>query len=542
MYCKSGINCGFYFVVVFVMCVSGCESPVTDSGGLLNDISPVTKAPDVSRCSVRGDITTDTPLFTWVSVPRASSYTLYVIKREDEAIVLRDMHIGEAGAPYTPVRPLPEKVPLRWTVRGENEKGAGPPSPWVDFKITPPDGVFRVTGNPPLFEWPEVAGAQYWLLVGDDGDLGSSTWLVDRRDLGTNGYQSPSAFPAGRTYYWKVKYKAGPVEAWYWSEIMPFEIPGTPTVPTYRQLAEYYAPVIFQDVDTEGNCSHADGGRADYITNVNFDGDWYARNNWENEPCYLLKAYVYYAVVESSSRYYITYAIFHPRDYTNETLILEHLDEHENDMEGLWMSVYKNGSFYGHLEAMVTAAHYDFYQYSNYGVGERENIDGGIILTGGKPTVFIECRGHGIKGYAEWYGRDFPGNDGVVYRYSGNAQHPLGVTAHRTYANACTYDLVHIDELWERRPGGVLYDPGKLYYSTDTFLGDNVASCGCKLTPNSPHPPWGWDDWNDGGGLQGGEQFTDPAYYFDYTLSLENIPGHSCPCNDSYIFHPYTRP
>jgi hypothetical protein len=444
---------------------------------------------------------------------------------------------------YTPQNPLPEKVNLKWTIKGENENGAGPYSPFVDFKIAASGNGFTATGNPPVFEWPSVDGATYWLLVGDDGDVGSSNWLVDQRDLASNRYTAPAAFPVGWTYYWKVKYKVGPFESWYWSPIMPFTIPGAPTTPSYRELAEYYAPVIYQDVDTEGNCNHADGGRADYITKMNFDGDWYGLNNWENESVRTLPAYVYYSVVESTNRYYITYAIFHPRDYTNDTIIFQSLDEHENDMEGLWMSVYKNGSFYGSLEAMVTVAHLHFYQYSNYNVGERENIDGGIITTNGHPTVFIECHGHGIWGDKNWTS-GFPGNDGVVYKYSGSAQQPISVTAHRTYSSACAYDLVHIDELWERRPGGVfyawnmLYDPNK----PKNFLGDAKASCGCKLTPNSPHPPWGWDDADDGSRLQGGEQFTDPALYFDYTLALENIPGHQSPCCESYTYHPYRNP
>ena len=73
----------------------------------------------------------------------------------------------------------------------------------------------------------------------------------------------------------------------------------------YRYLAEYYAPVIYQDMDTQGKGDHADGGRADYITNLNFDGNWNACDNWENEPKYPLKGYVYYSVVESDLRYYI---------------------------------------------------------------------------------------------------------------------------------------------------------------------------------------------------------------------------------------------
>ncbi len=525
---------------LFVLAWSGCQFL---SDGATGSSPFVVDAPDTSKCAVRGDVSTDTPAFTWSAVREATTYTLYVISSDDESMLVRDTNIAIDEGPYTPKEALPEDTALKWTVRGENEKGAGPISQWIDFRITATGNGYEASGNPPVFRWPEMEGATYWLLAGDDADVGSSNWLVDQRELATTTYTAPAKFPAGRTYYWKVKYKAGPFESWYWSPIMPFTIPGEPTTPSYRQLAEYYAPVIYQDIDTEGNCSHADGGRADYITKMNFDGNWYGLDNWENESVCSLPASVYYSVVESTNRYYITYAIFHPRDYCNEYLIGESLDEHENDMEGLWMSVYKNGSFYGNLEAMVTVAHQHFYQYSNYGVDERENIDGGIIMTNGHPTVFIECHGHGIWGDKNWIS-GFPGNDGVVYKYTGFAQQPVSVTAHRSYSNACAYDLVHIDELWERRPGGVLYawnmlyDPGK----PRNFLGDAKASCGCKLTPNSPHPAWGWDDADDGNRLQGGEQFTDPAYYFDYTLALEKIPGHASPCCETYVNHPYRNP
>src|SRR5262245_25780440 len=45
-------------------------------------------------------------------------------------------------------------------------------------------------------------------------------------------------------------------------------------------LALRWAPVHYQDVDQTG--SHALGGTADYITRIDFDGDWNARNNWDN--------------------------------------------------------------------------------------------------------------------------------------------------------------------------------------------------------------------------------------------------------------------
>ena len=45
------------------------------------------------------------------------------------------------------------------------------------------------------------------------------------------------------------------------------------------ELALRWAPIHYQDVDATG--SHALGGRSDYITKVDYDGDLNGRNNWD---------------------------------------------------------------------------------------------------------------------------------------------------------------------------------------------------------------------------------------------------------------------
>jgi len=117
--------------------------------------------------------------------------------------------------------------------------------------------------------------------------------------------------------------------------------------PTYEELAAYWAPVISHD-------SHdidADNVRAEYITRFNYDGDWCGCNNWNNLDNYPLKAYVYYWVVETKTHYFIGYAVFHPRDWTDEWF----KDQHENDMEGILLVIKKSDQHeYGQFVAMVT--------------------------------------------------------------------------------------------------------------------------------------------------------------------------------------------
>lgn len=72
------------------------------------------------------------------------------------------------------------------------------------------------------------------------------------------------------------------------------------------EIAARYAPVFYQDVDTtDGLCSdQSKSGSADWISAVNYDGDWDTSNNWNNmvsgRDSGKLIPYIYY---------YVTYTI-----------------------------------------------------------------------------------------------------------------------------------------------------------------------------------------------------------------------------------------
>lgn len=257
-------------------------------------------------------------------------------------------------------------------------------------------------------------------------------------------------------------------------------------------LALRWAPIHYQDTDS----SDYD---ADYLSKVDFDGDWTTIDNWEAQPSFPLTGAAYYSVVETSAHWFIVYGFYHPRDWTEfdpfGTLT------HENDMEGVLLTVRRDGSTYGVLEAMVTVAHTNFYSYTPAGspyVGGRETVDGHVLLrsSGGfaRPTTFQEAKGHGI--YA-WTGSEFPGGDGVIYYPSAStAEVPSGGND-----RSVAYRLVDVfaaSGLWARRA-----DPAT-YASFGTFRGDNGKD-------NAANAPWGWDDGNDGSDLQRGLLATDPA-------------------------------
>ncbi|BBB91847.1 MAG TPA: hypothetical protein PKA28_08230 [Methylomusa anaerophila] len=269
----------------------------------------------------------------------------------------------------------------------------------------------------------------------------------------------------------------------------------TNAAPSDLDLAYRWAPIHYQDTDS----SDYD---ADYITAVDFDGDWDGLNNWEHQDDNIsnLKAKAYYSVTETSTHWFILYSFFHPRDWVDYPDPFN-LDHHENDMEGVLMAVRKDGSTYGALEGIVTVAHQDFYSYTPAGSPWRsgqENIDGTVLMQSydgyQHPTTFQEAKGHGLNA---WNGSNFPGGDGVVY-YPSRSAAEVPASGNDRSVQYQLIDTFASGGLWAHRS-----DP-LTFASWGTFRGDDGKD-------NAANAGWKWDDHNDGGQLLGGELATDPA-------------------------------
>ncbi|MFJ6198215.1 hypothetical protein [Micromonospora sp. NPDC092111] len=288
---------------------------------------------------------------------------------------------------------------------------------------------------------------------------------------------------------------------------------GTPAqaAPTDADLAYRWAPVHYQDTATSNYIG-------DYLAPVDYDGDWNTRNNWENLGAYQrgLVGTVYYSVVESPTHWFISYGYFHAQDWKT-------FFPHENDMEGLLLTVRKDGTEYGAAEAMVTLAHDNFYSYVPAGGAYRdgrENIDGTLLMQvhdgAAHPTSFQETKGHGCY---NWNGSSFPGGDGIVYYPSrSGGKVPTGGND-----RAASYQLVDVfaaGGLWARRS-----DP-QTFGGWGSFAGDTG-------TTNAARAPWYWDDRTDGSDLQAGAINTNPAYLISVYFS--NIGAFSL----DYLRNPY---
>lgn len=289
--------------------------------------------------------------------------------------------------------------------------------------------------------------------------------------------------------------------------------------PTPKELAFHYAPVHYQDTDSSDYPS-------EYITAIDYDGDWIGRNNWDHRGDGLWPATVYYSVVDTCTHTFVIYAFFHPRDWSDWFLDAEH----ENDLEGALLLIRKDDTRYGQLEGMITVFHRDFFSFvplDSAVIDGHEDIDGILSFQehNGVDRVMTvqEAKGHGLQAWP--YTSDFdgaPDQDGVIYVPTmGEAETPASGNDRKV-----AYRLESIfadDGLWDHAltdasvPAGF----GDTFQAWGTFDGDTSGGCGSGLkhcTSDSANAPWGWDDHDDGASYRG-EFALDPAHlvehYFD---------------------------
>jgi hypothetical protein len=296
----------------------------------------------------------------------------------------------------------------------------------------------------------------------------------------------------------------------------------------YFQLAAHYAPTIWQSY----TCTIF----GDFITRVDYDGDYVSNNNWDNLgfpynsivplKARRLPAYVYYSVIETNTHYFLEYVLFHPADDFHC-----HIYSHENDLEGIVMTVRKDGTLYGKLLVVETQAHWDFNKYytpitSNVSGGNGLTVfDGnighfnsGIIIDDNShPRVFVEAGGHGIKS------ADLGAGSSVKYYYKQKAEDPDEVGY-----NSVGYDLLSIfSELWEQK--GNCCGAGHLFDEFGNYEGKRftVRNLGKKFDgddgeKDAADAPWNWKQSSVVGSsdpFNSGDWFMDPAEYQNWQIT-----------------------
>ena len=279
-------------------------------------------------------------------------------------------------------------------------------------------------------------------------------------------------------------------------------------VPTRTDVLKHWAPQVYHDTRNDSPLGYRFYESQDMISKVDFDGTWYAGDNWENFPrngdYSSLVGNAYCSFVETETHFYLGYQYFHA---TDDAVIAA--DRHENDMEDVYICIEKSSDLteYGTFKALISNRHGDMQKYT------ASNME----FTGNHPRIFISsngdvlndsldtgAHGHGIEAYHT--GSHNTDDDAIVYNVADTGQAPTECGG-GAFTHHYDYGLVEIDELWSRR---LKYDhaPFKGYGS---FTADGQDS--------GAHAPWN------------NQYFKDPAAYF-----TSNFSGIT---SSSYTHNPY---
>lgn len=311
----------------------------------------------------------------------------------------------------------------------------------------------------------------------------------------------------------------------------------------YLPLVENYAPFIAQETWFEP--------KADYLARFDYDGNWRGADNWENLAKGSSKAFVYYAVMETETHWFVIYNFFHPRDYSDFCVVGTC---HENDNEGIILTIRKDASKFGKLEVMETLAHNNVYSFTNNPAIKKgvHDIDGQIEFhEKTHPIIFIEAGGHGVFGsnsdssLFDTAKMNFKQNTGITYVYNKKPESPRF-----TNDRNVSYALLSIaDEWWEKGSQEIVkmnetfdnfyvYEPfGNRPRTSAKYI--SGAFNGQMASKNMAKPFWAWHDkrTRDKKILNTGQWALDPAYAVSMSL---NFPDN-LPVSRRYIFNPYLK-
>lgn len=317
-------------------------------------------------------------------------------------------------------------------------------------------------------------------------------------------------------------------------------------------IVAQYAPFVYAATDKRV-------GRQDIISNCDFDGDLVGNNNWENFDLFELKPTVYYSILETATHYFISYHLFHPRDWNQFTVWLN--DTHENDGENFQVVIRKTD---GRVVLLWTQAHYRSNAYTRAGSGiesnqielsgEFQTVDSNGVPNeaGTHACVFVEAEGHGIYGTLGPYsevrldsnGRySFKGESGLLFRPARNGEEvkePLNTTL-----DDAAYQLDSVTlKLWPLLRDGQLTGDGRLLdgsyrYQDDLVTIDEVPRF---YDGNRFSGPFGSDrgispfalDFSFKAGTLGA-LFFNPARRYREVLKITD------PWSDEYVHYPFAR-
>jgi hypothetical protein len=320
----------------------------------------------------------------------------------------------------------------------------------------------------------------------------------------------------------------------------------------YSRLALQYAPVFAQKVSREWPAADqiASADIAGGMTNVAENPSEIYKIKEEDESKQAFPAKVYYSVCETTTHYFLLYAVYHVLDWWKRykpknlyDVIRDKLDEHVHDMEGALLVVTKEPKEL--IDGLITIAHNNFYLYSepmipidekkvrrkdtfNLHVAKfNETVDGHIWLDKATERVklYIESHGHGIRGDNKHWG----GGDEIWYYGPREDAARPGTLDRKETVRKVTYELEDIfaaGGLWDHRFVRSVFRQNKEGKWAFVYKDKNDT-----LRAGAANPPWSWNDHNDPSPM--GEIATDPA-----KVIIRYAQGWG-PVSTCYAYNPY---
>jgi hypothetical protein len=260
------------------------------------------------------------------------------------------------------------------------------------------------------------------------------------------------------------------------------------------KIACAFAPTIKHLA--EADLANSANGRADLITSVYYDGDSNAGNNWDNLTNYNLNdaelnAVVYYSVVWTANYWIVTYAFYHPRDYSYQGVCCS--DNHENDMEGVMYVVDRATN---QIVKSAAISHGDLLASCSDG--------NGIVSIDNRTHA---CRVGSVDGIVDINPCDdflFFGFPHIVYTRGTISSQNLSQTTindiegtRHLITGPATYVLEDIFKIESNGLWNKHNIPNNGIFNGNTFVREATpGSTDCQLSGGLAKAPWGWDQFN----------------------------------------------
>ena len=296
----------------------------------------------------------------------------------------------------------------------------------------------------------------------------------------------------------------------------PLRVPGTPPL---NQSAEQTA--LSRPDDAQGDDFHAwlvrrhapvlvqrigKHPRWDIPVLIDFDGNGDPRDNVRNaENLTKLRPGIYGEVTaETESEYYLSYSIYHIRDYDHPVRVLASAKaEHDNDNEGVMMRVTKPDL---QVSEVMTWYHNRFFHcaLASTSNGSERVMARTHFEEETHPILFVQAMGHGVRCAQSL---DLEEKEGLkVFRYRGDAP-SSSPRLDATSEFDLRYDIASLDVWYDQAAGP--FDQSSMFEGrirVGTLASGRPLEVGRYIAGRyagedswaRPKPMWSWDDaWDE---------------------------------------------